>query len=118
MRPDYRDEDFEAQYFITRRDDVFNSGALPDRIKKDQVFEDTKWRYCQKKPIIQRYFTLERDTIVETSEGEFLGYTGDRLMEDVNHNYYVCKKDVFEKTYNERGNLSGSEVLHREQEAK
>ena len=87
------DEDFEGR--VTEGGTIVNF----DRIKQDQVFPDLQWGFCEKKPLIQRYFIIEKDTIVETAEGDMLGHPGDVLMEDTDGNFYICRGKLFKKTY-------------------
>ena len=39
--------------------------------------------------------------VVETLEGQMIGTIGDFLIRGVNGEYYPCKPDIFEKTYEE-----------------
>lgn len=47
---------------------------------------------------------------IETLEGDMLASFGDMIIKGVNGEYYPCKPDIFEKTYEKIQEQNGSEV--------
>ena len=46
-------------------------------------------------------YVTERGITIETLEGAMVARVGDYIIRGVNGEYYPCKPDVFEKTYEE-----------------
>lgn len=42
---------------------------------------------------------LDGSVIIETLEGNMVGVTGDFIIKGINGEFYPCKPDIFEKTY-------------------
>ena len=47
------------------------------------------------------YNPVTRTVLINTLEGEMIGRIGDWIIKGVNGEYYPCKPDIFEKTYEE-----------------
>ena len=55
----------------------------------------------QKKPfVIEAYQTFE-EKIIHTLEGDMKANIGDYIIRGVKGEYYPCKPDIFEQTYEE-----------------
>ena len=52
------------------------------------------------KKVVVHAVQMEVPFRVETLEGNILGKSGDYLMKGIEGEYYPCKKEIFEKTYN------------------
>ena len=49
---------------------------------------------------IKEFYTTDKNEIpIHTSEGTMLASVGDYIIKGVNGEFYPCKLDVFEKTY-------------------
>ena len=57
------------------------------------------FRPVMKKPIVVHAVQMEVPFEVKTDEGVMLGRSYDYLMKGVEGEYYPCRKEVFEKTY-------------------
>lgn len=62
-------------------------------ITKDQVFN---WITCNKSA---EYKNLEPILKIQTLEGVMTANLGDYIIKGVNGEFYPCKQDIFEKTY-------------------
>lgn len=60
---------------------------------------DVRYKKATKKPIPQECWQLDDDCEVETLEGTMKGKKGDWLMVGIEGELYVCKRNIFEKTY-------------------
>lgn len=57
-----------------------------------------KKRY-RKKPVVIEAYQAEEEIIIHTLEGDMKASVGDYVITGVNGEYYSCKPDIFEKTY-------------------
>ncbi len=60
--------------------------------------------YCygkkfKKKPIIIDAFQTKIEIIIPTLEGDHKANVGDWIIKGINGEFYPCKPDIFEKTY-------------------
>lgn len=69
-------------------------------IKKLADVEGIPKKY-KKKPIIIQAVELIDDVVIDTREGQLVGYAGDYLIEGIEGEIYPCGKDIFHKTYEE-----------------
>jgi len=53
----------------------------------------------RKKPVLVTAMRLTEPVEIETLEGTMIGNVGDYLICGVNGEYYPCKPDIFDKTY-------------------
>lgn len=60
---------------------------------KDQVFN---WITCTKSP---SFVKGEPTLTIQTLEGNMTARLGDYIIKGVNGEFYPCKPDIFEKTY-------------------
>lgn len=60
---------------------------------------DARWKQFRKKPVVIFATLMDEEFMVETLEGTMRGSAGDYLIQGVNGEYYPCKPDIFEKTY-------------------
>jgi len=58
------------------------------------------WFRCRKKPVIIKAVQMDKDFKVKTLEGNHKGKKGDYLLEGIKGEVYLCRKDIFEETYN------------------
>lgn len=67
------------------------------------VFDSGDWEtYSQeyrKKPVVIKALRLQCRVVIKTLEGEMVGEAGDWLIEGVNGEFYPCKNDIFNKSY-------------------
>lgn len=52
-----------------------------------------------KKPIPVEAYQVEKDTIINTLEGDLIAKKGDWVITGVDGEQWPVKKDIFEKTY-------------------
>jgi hypothetical protein len=74
--------------------------------KKPVVIESIQWngknfsevyRFC---PQAQPYLATRNDELwITTLEGGHIASVGDWIIKEVNNEFYPCKPDIFEKTY-------------------
>ena len=64
---------------------------------KDRVFN---WITCTKEAI---FVDLEPAIKIRTLEGDMIARFGDYIIKGVNGEFYPCKPDIFEKTYEKVG---------------
>lgn len=73
--------------------------------KKPVVIEAVQWtgknqteidKFCRMKVV---WSENKKTFLVLTLEGNLLASTGDYIIKGVNGEYYPCKPDIFEKTY-------------------
>ena len=70
----------------------------------DTYFQEPVWldgmMPCRKKPIIIHAVQLHEEFRVHSLEGDFYqGKPGDYLMVGIDHEQYICDKDIFERIY-------------------
>ena len=64
----------------------------------DMTEVDVAFRPCQKtKPA--NAVQIEEDFVVNTWEGQMNGKAGDYLMQGIKGERYICKKEIFEESY-------------------
>lgn len=81
-----------------------SKAKLTDVIMPDgEPFDEFDWRTYSneyvKKPVKIRAVKLECPVIIKTLEGEMLGNTGDYLIQGIEGEFYPCKPEIFNKTY-------------------
>ena len=59
----------------------------------EEIEEFTNWRACQN--------IYKISMIIATPKGEMRVLPGDYIIKDANGEFYPCKPDIFEKTYEE-----------------
>ncbi len=57
------------------------------------------WKCYRKRPVIIQARQMDREFWVETLEGTMHGNAGDWLIKGINGEFYPCKPDIFDKTY-------------------
>ena len=57
-----------------------------------------KKRY-RKKPVVIEAYQAEEEIIIHTPKGDMKASVGDYVITGVNGEYYSCKPDILEKTY-------------------
>lgn len=55
----------------------------------------------RKKPVVIQAVRIENEFTVSTLEGEMKGNPGDYLIRGIQGEYYPCKPDIFDATYEE-----------------
>ena len=59
------------------------------------------WKKYRKKPVVIEAKEIKETTVISTLEGAMQGNPGDMLIRGVEGELYPCKKDIFDKTYDE-----------------
>lgn len=65
----------------------------------EQTFERYEPKSFRKKPIVIRAVKAQSTWTIPTLEGTMTANPGDWIIEGVNGEFYPCKADIFEKTY-------------------
>lgn len=55
----------------------------------------------RKKPVVIEAYQTDKEIIIHTLEGDMKADVGDYIIKGVNGEFYPCKPDIFEKTYEE-----------------
>ena len=89
--------------------DIFNLRDIPKRTtpmkyrKKPVVIEAIQWTGSNLKDVIEflggESWMNGRDLIIKTLEGDLHASVGDFIIRGVAGEFYPCKPDIFEKTY-------------------
>lgn len=76
--------------------------------KKPVVIEAIKWKGQNHNEVFEFcgndnfYFSdNQKDLFIPTLEGEMKANIGDFIIKGINGEFYPCKPDIFEKTYDE-----------------
>ena len=67
----------------------------------DKLFANAK--PYRKRPIVIQAVQTFAPMIIRTLEGDMLASSGDWIIKGVNGEFYPCKPEIFEKTYEEVG---------------
>lgn len=71
--------------------------------KKPVVIEAVLWTGDNEQEIYDfvksKYYTKSGTLFIETLEGDLAASVGDYIIKGVNGEFYPCKPDIFEKTY-------------------
>lgn len=72
-----------------------NLGELKDFVGESLTYEflDTAWEVGKAKPFVLIY--------IKTLEGDMLVSEGDYVIKGIKGEFYPCKPDIFEQTYEE-----------------
>lgn len=79
---------------------------MPQFRKKPVVIEAIQWtgrnteeviNFCEK--VIAQDRSIHGSLIIETLEGNMIANSNDWIIKGVNGEFYPCKPDIFEKTY-------------------
>lgn len=54
------------------------------------------WNFCKGE---KNYVDKNENYIISTLEGDMVASIGDFIIKDVNGEFYPCRPDIFEKTY-------------------
>ena len=54
-----------------------------------------------KKPVVVEAYQTDREITIHTLEGDLMASVGDYIIIGVNGEKYLCKPDIFKKTYEE-----------------
>ena len=77
--------------------------------KKPVVIEAVQWTGDNKVEVqrfVGRYLeanTIRRTVVIPTLEGPLIATDGDYIIKGVHGEFYPCKPDIFEQTYEEAG---------------
>ena len=58
-----------------------------------------EWRKYRKLPVVIEAAELTEKRVIQTREGEIVGYSGDKLIRGVKGEEYPCGKEIFAETY-------------------
>jgi hypothetical protein len=75
-------------------------------IKKPVTVKAIEWTGGNEKEIFKfvkdkYYIDKNGDMYIETLEGDMKASVGDMIIQSVNGEFYPCKPDIFDKTYDE-----------------
>lgn len=83
--------------------EIFDRTKAEDNLRLKNIMDMLGGKF-RKKPVIIRAFRNEaKEIIINTLEGDHLAKIGDWIIEGINGEFYPCKPDIFEKTYEEVG---------------
>ena len=71
--------------------------------KKNKQIDDFKFKKYVKKPVVVEAYQTDREVFIETLEGTMKADVGDWIIKGVKGEYYPCKPDVFNMTYEKDG---------------
>jgi len=76
--------------------------------RKPAVIEAIQWNGENIKEILEFADSsfIDKDSYtlkIKTLEGTWIAHRGDWIMKDINGEFYPCKPDIFEKTYEHMG---------------
>ena len=75
---------------------------IRDADGNSEIMFDVTFKQYRKKPVIVFAALMEEPFEVDTLEGTMHGNAGDYLICGVKGEYYPCKPDIFEATYEPR----------------
>lgn len=73
-------------------------------IKKPVIIEAVQWNGSNKKEVLSFYKNaqfIEDKVVINTLEGEMTASKDDYIIKGVKGEFYPCKPDIFEATYDE-----------------
>ncbi|MBO6274619.1 MAG: hypothetical protein J6M91_03640 [Methanobrevibacter sp.] len=71
--------------------------------KKNKQIDEFKFKKYVKKPVVVEAYQTDREVFIETLEGTMKADVGDWIIKGVKGEYYPCKPDVFNMTYEKDG---------------
>jgi len=71
--------------------------------EKNKQIDEFKFKKYVKKPVIIEAYQTDREVFIETLEGTMKADVGDWIIKGVKGEYYPCKPDVFNMTYEKDG---------------
>ena len=73
--------------------------------EKNKQIDEFKFKKYVKKPVIIEAYQTDREVFIETLEGTMKADVGDWIIKGVKGEYYPCKPDVFNMTYEKDGDV-------------
>lgn len=67
--------------------------------EKNKKIDEFKFKKYVKKPVVVEAYQTDREVFIETLEGTMKADVGDWIIKGVKGEYYPCKPDVFDMTY-------------------
>ena len=71
--------------------------------EKNKQIDEFKFKKYVKKPVVIEAYQTDREVFIETLEGTMKADVGDWIIKGVKGEYYPCKPDVFNMTYEKDG---------------
>lgn len=73
--------------------------------EKNKQIDEFKFKKYVKKPVVVEAYQTDREVFIETLEGTMKADVGDWIIKGVKGEYYPCKPDVFNMTYEKDGDV-------------
>lgn len=73
--------------------------------EKNKQIDEFKFKKYVKKPVVIEAYQTDREIFIETLEGTMKADVGDWIIKGVKGEYYPCKPDVFNMTYEKDGDV-------------
>lgn len=73
--------------------------------EKNKQIDEFKFKKYVKKPVVIEAYQTDREVFIETLEGTMKADVGDWIIKGVKGEYYPCKPDVFNMTYEKDGDV-------------
>ena len=73
--------------------------------EKNKQIDGFKFKKYVKKPVVIEAYQTDREIFIETLEGTMKADVGDWIIKGVKGEYYPCKPDVFNMTYEKDGDV-------------
>lgn len=70
--------------------------------EENKQIDEFKFKKYVKKPVTIEAYQTDREVFIETLEGTMKADVGDWIIKGVKGEYYPCKPDVFDMTYEKR----------------
>ena len=71
--------------------------------EKNKQIDEFKFKKYVKKTVVIEAYQTDREVFIETLEGTMKADVGDWIIKGVKGEYYPCKPDVFNMTYEKDG---------------
>jgi hypothetical protein len=55
----------------------------------------------RKKPVVVEAYQTDKEIVIHTLEGDMKANRGDYIIKEVKGEFYPCRQDIFEQTYEE-----------------
>jgi hypothetical protein len=78
---------------------VIEAMQLKEPLDIDSRLRMEDWIESNRRSDLKNFRYRGSDLIIKTLEGEMLANVGDWIIRGVNGEYYPCKPDIFDKTY-------------------
>jgi len=62
-------------------------------------FDHARAKKYRKKPLIVEAYQIDGEALISTLEGNLVASPGDYIIRGIDGEYYPCKPDIFNETY-------------------